>query len=152
MAERDTFVTIADGDQLSEGYFNGIQPEIDTVNGSVTFDYLTADIATSSATYQDALDVTSAATNFDGQNVLIEASINGDENDPNGCIRIYDVTNSNELQEWSLSETEKSYFYIGKVAVTTSGNTLNIKIQVKGDGVDAGRIYFSSLKLTLIPN
>ena len=152
MVDRTSFENVDDGDQLSEGYFNGIQPEIDTVNGSVTFNYLTADVVTTSATYQDALDVTSAATNFDGQNVLIEASINGDENDPSGYIRVYDVTNSNELQEWPLDITEKSYFYIGKVAVTTSGNTLNIKIQVKGDGEDAGRVYFSSLKLTLIPN
>jgi len=31
MTERDTFVTVADSDQLNEGYFNGIQPAIDSL-------------------------------------------------------------------------------------------------------------------------
>jgi hypothetical protein len=32
MAERDTFVTVADGDQLNEGYYNGIRTEVTSLD------------------------------------------------------------------------------------------------------------------------
>lgn len=161
MAIRNTFVTIADGDQLNEGYFNGIQPQIDVVNGSVTFAYNKTGFSTSSSTYQDALNVTSPAAKFDGQNVLIEAQltmrISGAMSNP--VARVYDVTNSTELETYSdagqpIAQFNEATtgFYIGKVAIPTAGNTLNIKVQYRGDGSDTMSLDASMLKLTLLPN
>ena len=153
MAERDTFVTIADGDQLNDGYFNGIQPEIDTVNGSTNVASTNSGANTSSTTYTDVLDVTSAATNFDGQKVLIEGWMYGKESSSGSCnARVYDVTNTTALETMGLRDAGDTFYYMGKVAVTTAGNTLNVKIQVNGDGTQTGTVSKASLKLTLIPN
>ena len=36
MTEHDTFVTVADGDQLNDGYFNGIRTEVTELNDGTT--------------------------------------------------------------------------------------------------------------------
>jgi hypothetical protein len=146
MATRDSFVDVNDGDQLNDGYFNGISDTFNPGKNKITYtESGTADnnTGTTSATYQDIATLNTPTSLQDSQKILIEATVvsaNVTDTSASGKIRIYDNTDAAVIDEITgITDLRFSRFLAGTVTIASASGNKEIKLQYASDGSDTHR-------------
>ena len=125
MTERDTFVTVADGDQLNDGYFNGIQPVITAVQNEIpkiddsgpvqiVADDETSHSKSTDNTYTSAasftVDLSDVFSSVKKMWILIRSDINFGSN--GSSIKVV-VEGTDEYEATSIKDTTNDYIGAG---------------------------------------
>ena len=177
MAERDTFVTVSNGDQLNEGYFNGIVTAVTNVGIHRKLLANASEVTTSTAdTY-----VTVATTTFGALNALltglsVKCKLKSSGNNPNIRISftgtnlgtkyvnkpyiLYHASNNNVTFSSIIGDTDEpcligagsSYLDFG-FAITPNLKLLDasttVTVELKMDS-GSGTVYCDDFELELV--
>ncbi len=124
IVERDTFVSVNDGDQLNDGYFNGIFTKFDA-NGLIVVDSATG-LSTASTSEVEVDSVTLPASTFAATDLIL-IKVFGYKIASGGYgrikVRINDGTNTHTTSIDAIHDTDKNTTVEYEISATPNLNT-----------------------------
>jgi hypothetical protein len=151
MAIRDSFpVTVADGDQLNDGYFNGLAND---TRHLVTRAFSNSDASTTSSSMQDYLTLTTPAALKSSQTVFIEAIVSVFHDSPDVMeVELWDDSASTQLALYTPDTGYASLSQVGFLQATVTlasvSNTKSIQIRFRRASGSTDSVVVLSGRLT----